>query len=137
MTAAAYLKLYLFTVPVFLAIDMVWLGVISRAFYQDHLGYILSPTVNWSAAILFYLVFVVGILYFAVAPALAQGSWWRAVQNGLLFGFFTYVTYELTNLATLPKWPLTIVLVDTLWGMALCACVALLSYLIGRRLQGA
>lgn len=137
MTATAYLKLYLLTVPIFLAVDMVWLGVISRDFYRQHLGYILSPTVNWPAAILFYLLFVVGILYFAVAPALAQGSWRRAAQNGLLFGFFTYMTYDLTNLATLPNWPLPIVLGDILWGMALCAGVAALSYLIGRRLNGA
>ncbi len=137
MPASAYLKLYLLTVQVFLAIDMVWLGFVSRDLYQQQLGYILSPTVNWPAAITFYLLFVVGIIYFAVAPALAQGAWWRAAQNGVLFGLFTYVTYDLTNLATLPNWPLTIVLVDTLWGMALCGSVATLSYLIGRRLAGA
>ena len=136
MTATAYLKLYLLTVPVFLALDMVWLGVIARDFYKQQLEH-MNPTVNWPAAILFYLLFVVGILYFAVAPALAQGSWWRAVQNGLLFGLFTYATYDLTNLATLPKWPLPIVLVDTLWGMVLCAGVAALSYPIGRWLNGA
>jgi uncharacterized membrane protein len=136
MRPFGYLKLYLLTVPVFLAIDMVWLGFISREFYQQNLGYILSPTVNWPPAILFYLLFVAGIIYFAVAPALAQRSIWRALFNGLLFGFFTYMTYDLTNLATLPNWPLNIVLADIQWGMGLCAGVAALSYLIGRRLNG-
>ncbi len=137
MKAVGYLKLYLLTVPIFLAIDMVWLGFVSRDYYQQKLGYILSPTVNWTPAILFYLLFVVGIIYFAVAPALAQRSLWRAMGNGLLFGLFTYMTYDLTNLATLPNWPLDIVLIDTLWGMGLCATVATLSYLLGRWLKGA
>lgn len=138
MTALAYFfKLYLLTVPVFLTLDLLWLGVLARGFYQQYLGYIVSPVVNWPAAILFYLLFIVGIIYFAVAPALGQGSFWRATLNGLLFGFFTYMTYELTNLATLPNWPIKVVLVDTAWGMALCAAVATLSYFIGRWLQPA
>ncbi len=137
MTAIAYLKLYLLTVPVFFAVDLLWLGVLARDFYRDSLGYLLSPAVYWPAAIVFYLLYILGILYFAVAPALAQGSLWRAISNGLLFGFFTYMTYELTNLATLPDWPMTVVLVDTAWGMALCTSVAALSYGIGRWLQDA
>ncbi|MBV5273796.1 MAG: DUF2177 family protein [Lamprocystis purpurea] len=135
MTAFVYIKLYLLTVPVFFAVDLLWLGVIARDFYRDNLGHLLAATVNWPAAIVFYLLFIVGILYFAVAPALTQGSLWRAIINGLLFGFFTYVTYELTNLATLPDWPIKVVLVDTAWGMVLCAAVAGLSYGIGRWLQ--
>ncbi len=137
MTAIAYLKLYLLTVPVFFAVDLLWLGVLARDFYRDSLGHLLSPAVYWPAAIVFYLLYILGILYFAVAPALAQGSLWRAIINGLLFGFFTYVTYELTNLATLPDWPMKVVLVDTAWGMALCTSVAGLSYGIGRWLQDA
>jgi uncharacterized membrane protein len=135
MTAVAYVKLYLLTVPVFFALDLIWLGVLAKDFYRDNLGHLLSPAVNWPAAIVFYLLFIVGVIYFAVAPALAQGSLWRAIFNGLLFGFFTYMTYELTNLATLPDWPLRVVWIDTAWGMALCASVAALSYLIGRWLK--
>ncbi len=137
MTTLKYLKLYLLTVPVFLAVDLVWLGVISKDFYRENLGYLLSPAVNWPAAIVFYLLFIVGILYFAVVPALARGSLWRAVLNGGLFGFFTYMTYELTNMATLPNWPLNVVLIDTAWGVTLCAVVSGASYLVGRRLQTA
>jgi len=136
MPALFYTKLYLLTLPVFFAVDLLWLGVLARTFYRDNLGYILSPDVNWAAALSFYLLYIAGILYFAVAPALAEGSLGRALVNGALFGFFTYVTYELTNMATLPNWPLKVVVVDTLWGMALCTSVAAGSYLIGRWLSG-
>ncbi len=132
MTPAILIKLYLLTVPVFFAIDLLWLGVVARGFYRDNLGHLLSPGVNWAAAVVFYLIFIGGILYFAVVPALAEGSPWRALINGALFGFFTYMTYELTNMATLPDWPLKVVLVDTAWGVTLCASVAIASYRIGR-----
>ncbi|MGE5153047.1 MAG: DUF2177 family protein [Bdellovibrio bacteriovorus] len=132
MTGLQLVKLYLLTVPVFFAVDLLWLGVLAKDFYRSNLGHLLSPTVSWPAAIVFYLLFIAGILYFAVVPALAEGSLGRAVRDGLLFGLFTYVTYELTNMATLPAWPLKMVLVDTAWGMALSATVAAASYGIGR-----
>lgn len=127
-----HLKLYLLTVPVFFVIDLIWLGVVARGFYRDNLAHLLSATVNWPAAIVFYLLFIAGILYFAVLPALAEGSLWRAVINGALFGFFTYMTYDLTNLATLPDWPIKVVIVDILWGTMLCASVAASAFMIGR-----
>lgn len=130
-----YLKLYLLTIPVFFAVDMLWLGLVARSFYKKHLGYILSPDVNWTAAILFYLMYIVGIIFFAVRPALAADSLSRALLLGAFFGFITYATYDLTNLATLKDWPLTVVIVDIAWGTALCALVASGSYLIGRWLQ--
>ena len=132
MTTLHLIKLYLITVPVFFAVDLLWLGVLARDFYRSNLGHLLSPTVNWPAALVFYLLFIAGILYFAVVPALDEGALGRAVRNGLLFGFFTYMTYELTNLATLPSWPIKVVLVDIAWGMALSATVAAASYGIGR-----
>jgi uncharacterized membrane protein len=132
MTTLNLIKLYLITVPVFFAVDLLWLGVLARDFYRSNLGHLLSPTVNWPAALVFYLLFIAGILYFAVVPALDEGALGRAVRNGLLFGFFTYMTYELTNLATLPSWPIKVVLVDIAWGMALSATVAATSYGIGR-----
>ncbi len=136
MPALFLAKLYLLTVPVFFAIDLLWLGVVAKTFYRDNLAHVLSPTVNWPAALSFYLIYIAGILYFAVAPALAQDSLGRALLNGALFGFFTYITYELTNMATLPNWPLKVVIVDTLWGIALCASVAAGSFKIGKWLGG-
>jgi uncharacterized membrane protein len=132
MDVAFYLKLYALTVPVFFVIDLIWLGVIAKGFYQKNLSYILSPQVNWPAAILFYLLYIAGILIFAVVPAVAKESWQHAMLFGALFGFFTYMTYELTNLALLKGWPLNIVFVDILWGVVLCTAVATLSYILAR-----
>ncbi len=131
-----YAKLYLATVPVFFAIDLLWLGVIAKDLYQENLAHLLSPAVNWPAAFLFYLLYIAGIILFAVKPGLEGQSLARAAMWGGLFGFFTYMTYDLTNLATLRNWPVTIVLVDIAWGTTLCALVASGSYLIGRWLGG-
>ena len=130
-----YIKLYLLTIPVFFAVDMIWLGFAARSFYKKHLGYILSPEVNWPAAIAFYLMYIIGIIFFAVRPALEADSLARALLIGAFFGFITYATYDLTNLATLKDWPLTVVIVDIAWGTVLCALVATGSFLIGRWLQ--
>ena len=124
-----YIKLYLMAVPVFFLVDMVWLGLIARNFYQKHLGFILSPEVNWTAAIIFYLIYIVGIIFFAVVPALEKDSLARAIVWGGLFGFFTYATYELTNMALIKGWPLKVVIVDVAWGFTLCATVAALTFL--------
>ncbi len=129
------IKLYAATVPVFFAIDMVWLGVLARPFYRQQLSGFLGEGFNWPAAVIFYLIFIVGILVFAVIPALAKGSLQHALLWGALFGFFTYATYDLTNLATLPGWPLKMVIVDILWGTFLCASVAGASFGIGRWLN--
>ena len=132
MNLIYYLKLYLLTVPIFFVIDILWLGVIARGFYRRHLDFILSPQVNWAAAIGFYLIYIAGILFFAVRPAVNSNSMAQAAALGSLFGFFTYATYDLTNLATIKDWPLTIVVVDIVWGVCLCAAVATLSYMVAK-----
>ncbi len=133
MTTIQYIYLYVLTIPAFFLIDMLWLGVIAKDFYQEKLVSFLGP-VNWTAAIVFYLIFIVGILIFAVAPALESQSWQKALVLGALFGFFTYATYDLTNLATLRDWPLTVTLVDMVWGAVLSGSVATVSFFIGRSL---
>jgi uncharacterized membrane protein len=135
MNVPFYLKLYLLTIPLFFAIDLLWLGVIAKNLYQKNLAHLLSPSVNWPAAFAFYLIYIAGIILFAVKPALADQSLAKAAIWGGLFGFFTYATYDLTNLATLKEWPLKIVVVDIAWGILLCALVASGSYLIGRWLN--
>lgn len=132
MNIPFYLKLYALTVPVFFLVDLLWLGVAAKGFYQKNLNHLLSPHVNWPAAIIFYLFFIAGILIFAVVPAVEKNSLRYAVVYGALFGFFTYMTYELTNLALLKDWPLSIVFVDILWGVVLCTTVSTLSYLLAR-----
>ena len=131
MSVLQYIYLYLLTVPVFFAIDMLWLGVIAKGFYQDKLVDFLGP-VNWPAAFIFYFMYIVGILIFAVVPALDSQSLTKAIIFGALFGFFTYATYDFTNLATLKDWPVIVVFVDVLWGTVLSLSVATVSYLIGK-----
>jgi len=132
MNISFYLKLYALTVPVFFIIDLIWLGVVAKGFYQKNLKFILSPNVNWTAAIIFYLMYIAGILIFAVVPGVAKDSLRHAALWGALFGFFTYATYDLTNLALLKDWPLNIVIVDILWGVVLCTIVATLSFYIAK-----
>lgn len=133
MTTIQYVYLYVLTIPAFFLIDMLWLGVIAKDFYQEKLVNFLGP-VNWTAAIVFYLIFIVGILIFAVVPALESQSWQKVLILGALFGFFAYATYDLTNLATLKDWPLTVTLVDMVWGAVLSGSVATASFFIGRSL---
>lgn len=135
MNAVFWLKLFLLTIPVFFVIDMVWLGYVARSFYKTRLDHLLSPEVNWPAALLFYFIYIVGILFFAVRPGLEAGSLARTCLYGALFGFFTYATYDLTNLATLRDWPLAVVGVDIAWGTLLCTLVGCGSYLIGSWLR--
>jgi uncharacterized membrane protein len=131
MTIAFYIKLYLLTLAAFLVIDMIWLGLVARTFYRKYLGYIMSPSPNWPAAILFYLLFIAGLLIFAVVPGLQGESMNKAVLLGALFGLFTYATYDLTNQATIKDWPVIITVVDMIWGMILAASVSWISFLLG------
>ena len=119
---------YVLTFVFFLIIDMVWLGLIAKNLYQKYLGDFLSDKVNWTAAFIFYLIYVVGISIFAIYPAVNKGSALSAILLGALFGFFAYATYDLTNLATLKGWPLPIVFIDIAWGIVLTAAVSLFGY---------
>ena len=132
MNILFYLKLYLLTIPIFFLIDMLWLGVIARSFYRQNLAFILSPDVKWLAAITFYLIYIIGILIFAVIPAIERDSIFKALVWGGLFGFFTYATYDLTNMALIKGWPLKVVIVDVFWGIVLCASVAALSFKVAK-----
>ena len=124
--------LYLLTLPVFFGIDMLWIGIMAKDFYRNNLGHLLRPDINWAAALIFYLLYIVGILIFATLPALEKQSLRQAVVLGALFGFFAYTTYDLSNLATLKDWPVNVVFVDILWGIFLTASVAAASFFIGR-----
>lgn len=123
---------YVLTFVVFLVIDMAWLGFIAKNLYQKYLGNFLTDNVNWTAAIIFYLLFVVGVSIFVIYPALNKDSVWTAIFLGALFGFFTYATYDLTNLATLKGWPLTIVFIDIAWGSVLTSIVSLAGFYIAK-----
>jgi uncharacterized membrane protein len=127
-----FLKLYLISLPVFFAIDMIWLGLISTNFYQKQIGFLMKSNINWLAAIIFYLIFIAGLIIFVINPAVSKNSWIDALLFGALFGMITYATYDLTNLATLKDWPLIVSIVDIFWGSILGALVSVITYFISK-----
>lgn len=127
-------KAYLFTLVPFLALDLLWLGVVARRFYAAQLGGLMRDRPDYAVAGGFYLLYVGGIVFFAVAPALAEGWWGRAAINGAVLGLLAYGTYDLTNLATLRNWPLAMSAVDIAWGGMLTAASALLGFYLTRML---
>lgn len=132
MSLGYYVKLYLLTFAAFLAIDGVWLGVVAKNLYRKYLGFLMTPNTVWLAALLFYLLYVVGVLVFAVVPGLQAGSLGRTALLGALLGLIAYATYDLTNLATVKGWPVIITVIDLVWGTVLTAAVAAIGFLIGR-----
>jgi uncharacterized membrane protein len=128
------LTLYLVSLAAFFAIDMLWLGLVARSFYQQHLGFLMAPSPNWFVAMVFYLFFIVGLLVFVVLPGLGANSVKTTLLRAALFGLITYATYDLTNLATLKDWPALISIVDMLWGTVLSVLVSSISFLAGKRL---
>jgi uncharacterized membrane protein len=132
---AYFVKLYFAILIAFFAIDMVWLGLVARSFYRKHLGFIMAPSPNWVAAIIFYLLFILGVLFFVVLPGLESGSLGTTLLRAALFGLITYATYDLTNLATLKDWPVIITVVDILWGMVLCVAISFVGFMAGKWLM--
>ena len=124
---------YLIALAVFLAIDMVWLTLIAKSFYREYLGFIMADNVNFTAAFVFYAIFIVGMLVFVINPALGKKSAKSALFKGVLFGIITYATYDLTNLATLQDWPIIVTVVDIAWGGFLGGLTAVVSYLLIRQ----
>lgn len=121
---------YLLTSVVFFAIDIVWLGFIAKNLYRKYLGSFLSDRVNWTAAVIFYFLYIIGISIFAIYPSVHKDSVLNAILLGALFGAIAYATYDLTNLATLKNWPIQIVFIDIAWGAVLTAIVSLAGFYI-------
>lgn len=110
-----YLVAYLAVAIVLVALDMLWLRGIAVDWYQQGIGHLMAPKANLVAAALFYLLFPLGVVIFAVSPGLAD-PWWRTAIFGALFGFFAYATYDLTGLAVLKDWPIGLSVIDIAWG---------------------
>jgi len=123
-----FLKLYAISMAVFLALDALWLGVLARGFYRDQLGELLRPDPRWGAALVFYALFVAGIVLFVTLPAIERSSAARALVFGALFGLVTYATYDLTNLAVVRGFPMFVAVVDMAWGATISATVAAAGY---------
>ncbi|MCX8570885.1 DUF2177 family protein [Aminobacter sp. MET-1] len=126
---ASYAIAYAATAVVFFGIDFVWLSTISTSFYRNRIGSLLLDQPDLGVAGLFYLVYVAGIVHFAVIPAVHSANWTTALLNGALLGLVAYGTYDMTNLATLKNWSVSVSIVDMIWGIALTASAATCGYL--------
>lgn len=124
MALTRYLVPYAGTALILVALDLLWLGLAMRGFYKAALAPIMREQPLIGPAILFYAVYAVGLVWFAVLPGIETGQWWRALLSGAAFGFFAYVTYDMTNYATLRDFPLRVVLVDVAWGLVVSALAA-------------
>lgn len=124
-----YLILIALTFVVFLVLDLVWLVKISPKFYKKNIGHLMADKVNYAPAAIFYLAFIIAITIFVIGPAYVGGlGWSHALIYGALFGFITYGTYDLTNFATLKKWPLNVTLADIVWGTSVSTATAISVY---------
>ena len=128
-----FIKHYLIALVVFTLIDLVWLLVISRKLYQDKIGHLMAEKVNFTAAALFYLLFIAAIVFFVINPALEKQSILFAIGAGAFFGLVSYATYDLTNLATLRDWPVSITVIDLIWGSFITSATsAITTWISGR-----
>lgn len=132
----SYAISYIATGLTFLAMDAIWLTLMSGRFYKPQLGDMMADKVNFKPAILFYLLYVLGIVVFAVLPALTSGLWTTSLALGALFGLIAYSTYDLTNHATLRNWPAAVSVVDIAWGTCLTAVSATAGLLITQAVTG-
>ena len=130
-----YLAAYLGTGVVFAIVDTVWLTTLSTKVYRPTLDPVLAEKVSMGPAIAFYLIYIAGIVFMAVAPALREGRWHRAALNGAVLGFVAYATYDLTNQATLKVWALHLTLIDITWGTILTGFASVGGYLAARSVK--
>ena len=130
-----YIYLFLLTFAVFLAIDAIWLGIVAKNMYSDKIGHLLAENPNLVAAGVFYLLFVAVLLVFVVIPGYEEQSLTKTIVLGALFGMITYATYDLTNLATLKDWPLSVTIIDIIWGTSLATATSIAGYYIANFLN--
>lgn len=129
-----YVIAYGGTAAVLAVLDAVWLTFAGRLLYRPAVGSLMMESgFRLAPAIVFYVLYVLGVVIFAVSPALKSGQWTTAVLMGGLFGFFCYATYDLTNMATLKVWPLKVTLIDLAWGVFLTATAATVGFLAAKR----
>lgn len=127
-----FIKLYFPLLALFVAADLLWLGIIMKNFYRANIGHVIGGGVFWPAAILFYLIFTAGLIYFAVMPGVESGMLLKTVLMGMGFGLVAYATYDLTNQATIPNWPTLVTAVDLAWGMILSGFLSFIGFYLYR-----
>jgi len=130
-----YIYLYLLTFLVFFAIDFIWLKFVATKFYSTKIGHLMASKPKLVPALIFYLIFVVGIIIFAVLPGYESQNIWKTIFLGALFGMLSYSTYDLTNLATLKNWPTSVTIIDIIWGTSVSVITSVAGYLIATLLR--
>lgn len=131
----SYIVAYLAAAAVFCLMDFVWLTIIAKNFYQSRMGFLMLDEIKFSAAAAFYLLYLVGLLIFAITPALRQQNWLVAFALSAFLGLIAYASYDLTNLATLKGWSLSLSIVDIAWGMVVSACAGTAGYFAARAVE--
>lgn len=129
-----WLLSYAVAAVLFAAVDVVWIGTVANNLYKSQIGDLLAPSANLAGAVVFYLVYVVGILHYGVRPNDPDATLRQRVTGGALFGFFTYATWALTGLAVLKDFPAVVALTDIAWGVAVCSAVTWLTATLLRRM---
>lgn len=128
----SFLKLYVVALCLFIVMDFLWLGLIAKDMYRHELGFLLAKQFKMIPALLFYFLYIAGLVFFCINPALNKHSSLLALAYGAFFGLIAYATYDLTNLATLNNWPTKVVIIDLCWGVAITSGVCFLTtYLAG------
>ena len=131
-----HITLYLIALAIFLPIDLLWIGFVARDFYRDGMGALMSDRPRMDIGLLFYALFLVGLVLFGMRAGIAANDWKPALIYGALFGFFCYATYDLTNLSVLKDFPAKLALVDLAWGTIISGITSALAVLIGKALLG-
>jgi uncharacterized membrane protein len=124
-----FMKMYLIAFIIFMAVDAIWLGLVAPKFYKANIGHLMAEKPNFVAAGIFYLIFIVGVVFFTYS-AIIEKDFSKALLAGAVFGFMTYATYDLTNLATLRDWPIMVTVVDLIWGTFLSSVMTTATYFL-------
>lgn len=136
MSTKAFLGAWLSSLVVFLIIDGVWLGLIAKQFYREQLGHLMRDSINFPVAAAFYIIYTAALVYLCSGMGVRDNSAWSAVIAGALLGVAAYGTYDITNLATLRDWPVTLTIVDLAWGTTLTAFVSYVGYRVAAYMTG-
>lgn len=131
-----YIAAYFAAAVVFCVMDFIWLTLVAKNFYQSHMGELMAVEVRIVPAIIFYVLYLAGLVLFAISPALREQNWLMAVGLGLALGVIAYGSYDLTNMATLRDWSLSLTLVDIAWGAFISAVSALAGFYAARMFAG-
>ncbi len=128
-----HFKLYFTCLVIYTTMDFVWINWVAAYWFQMNLGSLLADSIRWEAVFLFYLIYPASLLLFAISPSLDKNKWSHALFYGGALGFSCYITYDLTNLATLRGWPTRLVIHDVLWGTSLSAAASFLIFTIATK----